>query len=178
VFDDLRQGIKKIEFLANPGAGEVWIGCTSFVAENFVSAVIKRLSRRYPGIVFHLVTADEVGTLYRELSERNVDLVTARRVAPLTDEEFGFEIFYDSSFAVVTGARSPWVRRRPIALADLVKESWLLPPPGGATGPTYLEVFRASGLDYPPTTVFAAPQGFGSISWRPGVFLRLFRSQH
>jgi DNA-binding transcriptional LysR family regulator len=173
VFDDLRQGVKKIEFLADPGAGEVRIGCSSFVAENFVSAVVKRLSRRYPRIVFHLVTADEVPTLHRELSERNVDLVTARRVAPLTGEEFGFEILYDSSFAVVAGARSPWVRRRSIALADLVKESWLLPPPGGATGPIYLEVFRASGLDYPRTTVFAAPPGVRLNLLATGRFLTI-----
>jgi DNA-binding transcriptional LysR family regulator len=173
VFDDLRQGVKKIEFLSNPGAGEVRIGCTSFVAENFVSAVIKRLSRRYPRIVFHLVTADEVDTLHRELSERNVDLVTARRVDPFTDEEFGFEILYDSSFAVVAGARSPWVRRRPIALADLANESWLLPPPGGATGPIYLEVFRAGGLDYPRTTVFAAPPGVRLNLLATGRFLTI-----
>jgi DNA-binding transcriptional LysR family regulator len=173
VFDDLRQGVKKIEFLSNPGAGELRIGCTSFVAENFVSAVIKRLSRRYPRIVFHLVTADEVDTLHRELSERNVDLVTARRVDPLTDEEFGFEILYDSSFAVVAGARSPWVRRRPIALADLANESWLLPPPGGATGPIYLEVFRADGLDYPRATVFAAPPGVRLNLLATGRFLTI-----
>src|SRR5262245_6534395 len=121
VFDDLRQGVKKIEFLADPEAGDGWIGSGSFVAETFVSAAINRLSRRCPRIVFHLVTA-EMDTLHRELSERNVDLVFARRIGLLTDEEFGFEILYDSSFAVVAGARSPWVRRRPIALAELVNE--------------------------------------------------------
>ena len=57
VFDDLRQGVKNIEFLADPGAGEVRIGSSPSSAESFVSAVIKRLSRRYPRIVFHLVTA-------------------------------------------------------------------------------------------------------------------------
>ena len=129
VFDDLRQGVKKIEFLADPGAGEVRIGSSTFVAEHFVSAVIKRLSRRYPRIVFHLITADETDTLHRELSERNVDLLIARRAGLFTDETFDFEILYDSSFVVVAGARSPWVRRRRITLAELVNESWSLPPP-------------------------------------------------
>ena len=92
VFDDLRQGVKKIEFLADPGAGEVRIGSSTFIAENFVSAVIKRLSRRYPRIVFHLVTADETDTLHRELSERNVDLLIARRAGLFTDENLDFEI--------------------------------------------------------------------------------------
>ena len=73
VFDDLRQAVKNIEFLADPTAGEVRIGCTPLLAASFVSAVIDRLSRRYPRMVFHLVTG-YVETLHRELSERNVDL--------------------------------------------------------------------------------------------------------
>ena len=55
VFDDLRQAVKNIEFLADPTAGEVRIGCNPSLAASFVSAVIDRLSRRYPRIVFHLV---------------------------------------------------------------------------------------------------------------------------
>src|SRR4051795_13233299 len=57
VFDDLRQGVKNIEFLADPSTGEVRIGCTAFLAASFVPEVVDRLSRRYPRIVFHLVTA-------------------------------------------------------------------------------------------------------------------------
>ena len=57
VFDDLRQAVKNIEFLADPTAGDVRIGCTPILAASFVSAVVDRLSRRYPRIVFHLVTA-------------------------------------------------------------------------------------------------------------------------
>ena len=45
---------------------------------------------------------------------------------------------------------------RRIALAELVNEPWLLPPPGRALGPIYVEAFRASGLDYPRAAVFAA----------------------
>src|SRR5215472_18161718 len=36
VFDDLRQGVKKIELLADPGAGEVWIGSGPYIAEILV----------------------------------------------------------------------------------------------------------------------------------------------
>src|SRR6185295_16059248 len=46
-FDDLRQAVKNIEFLADPTAGEVRIGCTPILAASFVSAVVDRLSRRY-----------------------------------------------------------------------------------------------------------------------------------
>src|SRR6267142_3700528 len=86
VFDDLRQGVKNIEFLADPTAGEVRIGSNPFLAANFVSAVVERLSRRYPRVVFHVV-AKEVEILHRELSERSVDFLIARKFGPLEDEQ-------------------------------------------------------------------------------------------
>src|SRR4029077_3519312 len=57
VFDDLRQAIRNIEFLADPTSGEVRVGCNPFLAASFVSAAVDRLSRCYPRIVFRLVTA-------------------------------------------------------------------------------------------------------------------------
>src|SRR5882757_3217770 len=99
VFDDLRQAVKNIEFLADPTAGEVRIGCTPILAASFVSAVVDRLSRRHPRIVFHLVTA-YLEPLRRELSERNVDLLIVRRFAPAADERVDFESLFDDSYVV------------------------------------------------------------------------------
>src|SRR3979490_2689632 len=83
VFDDLRQGVKNIEFLTDPTAGEVKIGCNPFLAGSFVSAVVVRLSLRYPRIVVHLAAHPEPEALLRDLSERNVDLLIVRRFGPL-----------------------------------------------------------------------------------------------
>ncbi len=138
VFDDLHQGVKSIEFLTDPEAGEVRIGSTPFLAATFVSGVVDRVSRRYPRIVFHLV-ATQSDALGHELSERNVDLLIALQGGGVvTDEKFSFEVLYDDSSVVVAGAQSPWVRRRSIALADLVNEPWALPPPQRALGPLFV----------------------------------------
>src|SRR3954471_13438398 len=76
-FDDLQQAVKNIEFLADPTAGQVRIGCNPLLAATFVSAVVDRLSRCYPRVGFHLV-AGQIETLYRELSGRNLDLLIRR----------------------------------------------------------------------------------------------------
>lgn len=152
VFDDLRRAVKNIEFIADPTAGEVRVGSTPLLAASFVSAVTDRLSRRYPRMVFHLITG-YVETLHRELSERKVDLLIARRFGPMADERLGFEFLFDDSSVVAAGAQSPWVRRRRIEFPELADELWVLPPPGSGIASLAMEAFRASGLDYPRTTV-------------------------
>src|SRR5258708_3256298 len=86
------RGVKNIEFLNDPMAGEVRIGSIAPLATSFVSAVIDRLSRRYPRVAFHLVTA-QPSTLQRELSERGIDLFIAR--SPMADERLGFEFIFE-----------------------------------------------------------------------------------
>jgi DNA-binding transcriptional LysR family regulator len=152
VFDDLRQAVRNIEHLADPTAGEVRIGCTPLLATSFVSAVIDRLSRRYPSMVFHLVTG-YVETLQGELSGRNVDVLLARRFGPIADERLSFEFLFDDLSVVAVGAQSPWARRRRIEFAELLAESWVLPPPGSEIASIAMEAFRAAGVDHPRTTV-------------------------
>ncbi len=153
MFDELRQAVNNIEFLADPAAGDVRIGCPSFLAASFVSAVIDRVSQRYPRIAFHLVTTPQE-TLNRELRERNVDLLITPRLHLYADDQFGFETLYDNSYVVVAGAQNPWVRRRRIELAELVNETWVLPTPESSVlGAVAKEAFRTSGIDYPRATV-------------------------
>ena len=173
VFDDLRQGVKNIEFLADPKAGELRIGSSAFLAASFVSAVIDRLSRRYPRFVFHLVTGP-TETLKHELSERKVDLLIARKFEPVTDMRLDFEFLFDESFVVAAGARSPWSRQRRITLAELVNEPWVLPPPNSMIGSVAIGAFRASGLEYPRATVFALTPEVRTSLLATGRFLTIF----
>ncbi len=153
VFDELRQGVKNIEFLADPATGEARVGGSPFLAATLACAVIDRLSRRYPRIAVHLAVGSDPD-LYRKLRDRNLDLLIARKFGPI-DERLEFEsLFDDSPYLVAAGARSPWARRRRIELAELVNESWVLPLPSGPIGSVAMEAFRASGLAYPRRTVF------------------------
>lgn len=172
MFDGLRHAVKKIEFLADPAAGEVRIGSIPPLAASFVSAVIDRLSRRYPRIVFHLL-ATQTEILHRELSERNLDFLIAQRFGPLADERLEFEVLYDESYVVVAGTQNPWVRRRKIELAELVNEPWVLQPPDSVIGVVAREAFRACGLDYPRATVVTYPREVRMNLLATGRFLTI-----
>jgi DNA-binding transcriptional LysR family regulator len=87
----------------------------------------------------------------RELSNRKVDLLITRRWAPIADDRLDFEFLNDESFVIVAGAQNPLVRRRKMALAELVNESWVLPPPESGFALAVMEAFRAGGHDRPRT---------------------------
>src|SRR5215204_5584986 len=52
VFDELRQSVKDIEFLADPTAGELCVGCPEVMAAGLVGTAINRLAAQYPKLVF------------------------------------------------------------------------------------------------------------------------------
>ena len=171
-FDELRQAVKHIEFLANPTAGEVRVGSSVAIATGFIAAVVDRLSRQYPHVVFHLL-AGETGMTYRALEERKVDLVIARIFGPIADEHMLAEALCEEREVVVAGAQSPWTRRRRIQLAELMNEVWTLPPPDSLTGSVVFEAFRASGLDLPHARVVTSSVPVRNALLATGRFLTI-----
>jgi DNA-binding transcriptional LysR family regulator len=171
-FEELRQGIKDIEFLADPTVGEVRIGSTVTLAASFISAVIDRLSRRYPRIAFRVVA--EGTEMLRDLSERSVDLLIYRQFTPFADERVSFEFLFESPYVVAAGANSPWLKRRRIALAELKDEPWALPPPEGRFGSYVVDVFRAAGLDFPRAAVVASALELRANLLKTGRYLAIF----
>jgi len=45
IFDEINQGVSEIDFLADPTAGELHIGCTETITAGLVAAAIERLSQ-------------------------------------------------------------------------------------------------------------------------------------
>ncbi|MDN5002093.1 LysR family transcriptional regulator [Bradyrhizobium sp. GCM10027634] len=152
VFDELRQGVKSIESLADPTAGEVRIGSTAFLAASFVCALIDRLSRRHPRIRFQLVTG-YIEALHRDLSERKVDLLIVRSAGAIADDRLRFEFLFEDHYVVVAGVTNRLARRRKIQFPELADEAWVLPPRESVIGSILLEAFRDAGLEYPYATV-------------------------
>jgi len=153
VFDELRQGIKDIEFLADPTRGEVRIGCPESLSAGLVPAIIDRLSRRHPQITVYIVDAQPAATGFRELRERGVDLLLGRVFEPFCEDDVNMEVLCEDHFQLVVGAMSPWARRRKITLPELIDEPWILYPPDNVIGSFVASAFRMHGLDPPQNAV-------------------------
>jgi DNA-binding transcriptional LysR family regulator len=173
MFDELRQAVKHIEFLVDPGVGRIRIGTTIPLATSFVDSVIDRISRQHPRILFDLVTA-QTDELHRNLVQRKLDLLISWKRGPELDQETAFEFLYDDSYVIVAGSKNPWTRRRKIVLADLINEAWTLPPPETVLGKAVVEAFRRSGLPPPTATVSTLPREVRMRFLATGRFLTIF----
>ena len=147
VFDELRQGVAEIAFLANPTSGEVRVAAGDTIAASLLPAVIARMSPRYPDIVVRVIQASAENMEFRELRERKVDLAFARVPRSFKAEDLGCEILFDDPHRVVVGARSPWARRK-VTLADLVDEPWLFAS-NQVIHELITEAFKTRGLKVP-----------------------------
>src|SRR5262245_48944554 len=147
IFDEINRGVNEIDFLADPTAGELRIGCTETLTAGLVSAVVEKLSRRHPKLIFHLELADVATLRDHFLRERKCEFIISRALPPATEPDLDMEALFHEQFIVVVGPGSKWLRRRKIALADLVDEPWILSPFEIVPGTPVFEAFRTIGLD-------------------------------
>lgn len=154
VFDDLRQGVDEIEFLANPTVGQIRIGCNESLSAALLPTIIERLCDQHPGITVHITQMSRPITVeIRELRERTVDLIIGRAVFPIREDDLNSEILFDEPLIIVAGVQSPWARRRKIELADLMEEKWIMYPTDEAPGVSVQQAFRDHGLEMPRACV-------------------------
>jgi DNA-binding transcriptional LysR family regulator len=151
-FDELKQGVNEIKFLTDPEAGELRIGSSGVMSEGLLPGILNLLRRGRPRLTFDLTQAYAGPLLYRELRERNVDLIVGRMQLPILEDDLVGEVLFDDPLFVVAGRRSPWLRRRSIQLAELIKEPWILPKEGAARK-VITETFAACGLSVPDADV-------------------------
>jgi DNA-binding transcriptional LysR family regulator len=149
IFDELKQGIKDIEFLTDPTRGEICLGCPESLAAGFVPAIVDRLIRRYPQVSVHVVSAQPGEQEFHELRERRVDLLLGRLFKPVSVDDIAVEALCQDAFFVVVSAASRWANRRKITLAELTDEPWILFPEGSLSNAHIEDAFRAHGLQLP-----------------------------
>jgi DNA-binding transcriptional LysR family regulator len=173
VFDELQQSVRDIESLGDPNAGEVRIGCTEPMAAGFVAAVIDRLSRQYPHLLFQLELCTTPAQQFHVLRERKCDLVVARIWTQAAEPDMDVEILFDDQVFVVAGRRNTWLARRKIALAELIDEHWLLAPIDSSPGSPVFEIFHALGLKVPRARVLSYSLNVRTSLLATGRFLAI-----
>ena len=149
-FDELRQGIKDIEYLSDPTVGDLRLGCPESIAAGFLQPIIERFATSYPRVVLDVDTVN-AASFSPKLRERTLDLMLTRGGwpldAPTLDEDFILETLFNDNLVVAVGSGNPLARRRKLSWADLADQPWVL------TDWNYrlvVEAFNAHGMKPPP----------------------------
>ncbi|HEY2978917.1 MAG TPA: LysR family transcriptional regulator [Burkholderiaceae bacterium] len=161
IFDELRQGVNEIGFLAEPGVGELSIGCGESLMASLVPAVIDRMHRQHPRLVFKMESGDPPVLLNHFLRERICEMVMLRPWELLTDPDLQVEPLFHERIAVVADARSAWARRRKLGLAELIDEPWILSHVEVRPGSPVMQAFEDQGIGLPKNLILS-----GSLNLR------------
>ena len=172
IFDELRQSVTDIESLLDPTAGEARVGTSETLATGLVPAVLERLTRQHPRISFHVVEG-ALATLQRELRDRNIELLIARDLTPIVDEDMELEVLFNDRQVVVAGSGNKWARRRKIKIAELLNEPWICPPSGSIAASIFYDAFLGAGVKPPRATVSSRSLQITTFLLAAGRFLAL-----
>jgi DNA-binding transcriptional LysR family regulator len=156
-FDELKQGIRDIEFLADPALGELRIGCDESISAATLPLIIERFSRQYPGVI---IDVDDLPLRIfpPDLREHGYDLVMTRlRGRPLAElqalDDLNVEVLFNDHLVLAAGTQTRWAHRRKIDLAELAGARWILAGPETWNYAVVAEAFRAQGLAMPKIAV-------------------------
>src|SRR5215467_16015298 len=154
--EDLRQGVREIEFLADPSAGELRIGCPESIATGPLVPIIERLAERFPRVRLRVDQFSTTMTEFPALEKRDVDLVIARLNPRSLENRAGsvdVEILFEDRFCIAVGTNSPLARQQTVSLADLVQERWIMTPIDSPGAEALVRIFRDENLSPPEFSI-------------------------
>jgi DNA-binding transcriptional LysR family regulator len=143
--DELRQGVKELEFLADPTTGEVMIGGLAAMVGGLLPKVIAEMRLKYPRLTFNVTQLLTSPGLYDNLRNRTFDLIIGRLPIQPLNGDLASEKLFDDPLSIVVGKENPLARRRKLSMAELLSEPWVLPQPGTQVGSLVGEIFGAGG---------------------------------
>jgi DNA-binding transcriptional LysR family regulator len=153
VFDEMRRGVKQIEYLANPSSGELRLGCPEIMTLGLLPDIAEAFLREHPGVQLHVSHAAAAMVQFEALRGRTVEFLIAHMSKALIEDDLVIERLADQPFLAVAGLNSQWARRRRIGLAEMVAATWVLPPYDSVPGALIAEIFRGAGLAPPRPSV-------------------------
>src|SRR3954469_1207795 len=155
-FDELKQGVREIEFLADPTAGDLTIGCADSIAATILRPIMDLFSAKYPSVTVRVETIPSPAINDTGLHDRKYDLVLGRRPMQRVHlpDDVHVDFLFDDRLVVAAGRHTSWARRRKIDLADLADQPWVLPPKERSwTYGFVVQAFRMRGLDMPKVSL-------------------------
>jgi DNA-binding transcriptional LysR family regulator len=154
VFDELRKSVKEIEFLAEPGSGELRFGSLEPLMAGVASAAIAHLSKKFPRLVFHTELGNADAQI-QFLRNRKCEVALTRQFPGPAEPDMQEEALFHDRLLLVTSAENPLARKRRLSIGDLAREQWILAPHERDIGAPIFNAFQAANLAMPTVNILS-----------------------
>ena len=152
---ELRQAQDEIADLKSGLTGHASIGTVVTSATSLVPMAVAELKAGNPRLLVN-IEMDFSEVLVRQLLGGKFDMVVARIYQPERLAELNFEAFGEEPHAMYARANHPLVRKRGLRLAELVGQTWVLPPRGNVLRDRLAVLFLEQRLELPKQVVEAS----------------------
>jgi DNA-binding transcriptional LysR family regulator len=152
VFQELRQAVDELNFLADSGTGHVRIGGTPGMCAGLLPHAIGSIQAERPRMRYQVVEL-ESEKLGREILARSIDASVGREPALIGENNISFERLFEDRLFIVAGEQHPLARRPSIRLEDAAAERWVLPILGTPITQQLQGAFKRLGMSLPQATV-------------------------
>src|SRR5262249_14737828 len=155
-FDELRQGIRDIEFLADPATAEVKIGCPVGIGNTLMLQLIDPFIKKYPRVALHVDSVTNPQA-FPGLFDRTYDLYITLLPLPERRVPDGLhvEFLFSDPLVIAAGNRHRLANRRKVDFAELVEEPWILPRTDSWNYICVTDAFRARRLAPPKVVLWS-----------------------
>jgi DNA-binding transcriptional LysR family regulator len=128
--------------------GKLNVGVLLVVAPVLLPHALLAFKRKNPHVTVH-VQEGTLGTLLPLLRSGELDVVVGRLTSDFATTGLHFEHCYDEPMTVVARRGHPLGKRRKLSLAELARQSWILPTPDTAYRHRIDAAFRQGGVEPP-----------------------------
>ncbi len=156
MLDCLSLAVRDLDYLSKPGKGTIIVGADMhYIAGGVLGQVIQELCDRHPQLSVHVVetTTRAIVPDFRELRERQVDLMLGRLSHPMLDDELEAEMLMEEELLVVARAHHPLAKRRRLSFETLADQAWILASADNLARSIFEKAFLDSNLTPPQPRV-------------------------
>ena len=118
--DVLAEGLREIEGLADPDAGEIVVGASeSYIAGGAPTATIVALRQRYKRMRIDVVESNTAAMDFADLRERRVDVMLGRGMGQQAPNDVQQDVLLEEALLVVAGGRNAWAHAAALRFVDV-----------------------------------------------------------
>lgn len=146
--NSLSQAHAEVEALRSGRYGQVSVGCISSPGMTLLPAAVARVKQLYPSLRVE-VAIESSDVLMERLTQGKLDIVIGRLFERHPKADLRYEALVEEPVSAITRPGHPLLKKARLALPDVAKAAWIVPPQGSVLRHRFELMFQEAGLDAP-----------------------------